>query len=202
MGSLLEDTELIEVLNTIKTKSKEVNEKLKEAREKTTEIGEKREQFRPVAARGSVLYFCIVEMTLVNWMYNSSLAQFLDLFNYGIDNSAKVVIVKDRVQNIIDCLTMKVYRYINRGLFEKDKVTFKLMMALKILIKEGRLTTADINVFLKAGSGIDDRSRKYAWMDQKAWLNILALSRHKFGNDHTFFFKELPERIGRLQQDW
>lgn len=39
-------------------------------------------------------------------------------------------------------------------------------------------------------------------MDQKAWLNILALSRHKFGNDHTFFFKELPERIGRIQQDW
>ena len=42
-GSLLDDTELIEVLGEIKQKSKEVTEKLKEAREKTSEIGDKRE---------------------------------------------------------------------------------------------------------------------------------------------------------------
>jgi dynein heavy chain len=61
-GSLLYNVEIIDVLANIKTKSREVNEKLVEAREKTIEIGDKREQFRPVAARGSVLYFCIVEM--------------------------------------------------------------------------------------------------------------------------------------------
>lgn len=55
-------------------KSKEVNEKLLESSEKKIEISEKREIFRPVAARGAVLYFCIVEMTLVNWMYNTSLS--------------------------------------------------------------------------------------------------------------------------------
>ena len=64
---------IIDVLSTIKTKSKEVNEKLVEAKEKKIEIDQKRELFRPVAARGSVLYFCVVEMTLVNWMYNTSL---------------------------------------------------------------------------------------------------------------------------------
>jgi dynein heavy chain len=88
-GNLLEDTELIDVLAEIKAKSKEVQEKLLESKEKAHEIGEKREQYRPVASRGAVLYFCIVEMSLINWMYNSSLQQFLDLFDYGIDNSAK-----------------------------------------------------------------------------------------------------------------
>lgn len=73
-GSLLDDVELIDVLATIKLKSKEVNEKLTEASEKKIEINDKREIFRPVAARGAVLYFCIVEMTLVNWMYNTSLS--------------------------------------------------------------------------------------------------------------------------------
>jgi dynein heavy chain len=48
---LLEDVELIDVLNEIKTKSKEVQEKLAEAKEKSIEIAEKREQFRPVASR-------------------------------------------------------------------------------------------------------------------------------------------------------
>jgi dynein heavy chain len=62
------------VLATIKTKSKEVNEKLLEGVEKKSEIKEKREKFRPAAARGAVLYFCVVEMTLVNWMYNTSLS--------------------------------------------------------------------------------------------------------------------------------
>lgn len=86
-GNLLDDEKLIDVLAEIKLKSKEVNEKLIEAREKTIEIGEKREHFRPVAARGAVLYFCVVEMILINWMYNTSLQQFLDLFDYGIDKS-------------------------------------------------------------------------------------------------------------------
>jgi dynein heavy chain len=92
--------------------------------------------------------------------------------------------VKDRVKFIIDCMTYKTYRYINRGLMENDRVTFKLMVCLKILVKEERLNAADINLMLKAGSAIDDRNKKFAWLDQKSWLNLLALSRHKFNNDH------------------
>jgi dynein heavy chain len=84
-----------------------------------------------------VLYFCVVEMTLINWMYNTSLYQFLDLFQYGIDKAAKSQRVEERVENIIGTLTYKVYRYINRGLFEADKVTFKMMMCLKIMVKAG-----------------------------------------------------------------
>ena len=109
---------------------------------------------------------------------------------------------KDRVHNITVELTRKVYRYINRGIFERDKVTFKLMMSLKILIKEGKLTSADVNVFLKSGAGIDDRNKPFSWMDQKTWLNLKALSKHKFANEHTFFFKELPDRIARNEQTW
>jgi dynein heavy chain len=153
------------VLATIKNKSKEVNEKLLESKEKRIEINEKREAFRQVASRGSVLYFCIVEMTLVNWMYNSSLQQFLGLFDWAIDNAPKAQLIKERVQNITNELTRKVYRYINRGLFERDKTTFKLMMCLKVLIKEGKLTSNDVNILLKSGAGIDDRNKPFNWMD-------------------------------------
>jgi len=201
-GSLLDDIELIEVLATIKTKSKEVNEKLVEAQEKKIEINEKRELFRPAAARGAVLYFCVVEMTLVNWMYNTSLAQFLGLFDKAIEFSPKAQLVKERVINIRTELTWRVYRYINRGLFERDKTTFKLMMGTKILIKDGKLTNADVGLFLKAGAGIDDRNKIFIWMQDKTWLNLKALSKHKFANDHTCFFKELPDRIQRNDQVW
>lgn len=172
------------MLAEIKSKSKEVVDKLLGAEVKTNEINEKREKYRPVAARGSVLYFCIVEMTLVNWMYNTSLYQFLDLFHYGIDRAPKAPRVEDRVENIIQTLTYKVYRYINRGLFEADKITFKVMMCLKIMIKRQDISTADVNLLLKAGSAIDDRNKSFSWMEQKTWLNLLALSRHKFEGEH------------------
>lgn len=117
------------------------------------------------------------------------------MFDWSIDNAPKAQLIKDRVHNVTMWLTNKVYRYINRGLFERDKVTFKLMMSLKILIKEGKLTNGDVNLFLKSGAGIDDRNKPFNWMDQKTWLNLKSLSKHKFANEHTFFFKELPDRI-------
>lgn len=85
------------MLNTIKAKEKEVKQKNADAEEKKIEINEKREQFRPVAARGAVLYFCIVEMISVNWMYNTSLQQFVFLFESSIDNAPPAPVTKDRV---------------------------------------------------------------------------------------------------------
>ena len=99
-------------------------------------------------------------------------------------------------------MTYKTYRYINRGLFEKDKVTFKLQMCLRILIKAGQLTQSDVNMFLKSGSGIDDRNKKFNWMDQKLWLNILALSKHKFNNEPSGFFKDIIDKIQRYEKEW
>merc|ERR1719301_266855 len=56
-GNLLDDVELIDVLANTKAKAKEVEQKLADSAEKEIEINEKREQFRPVATRGSIIYF-------------------------------------------------------------------------------------------------------------------------------------------------
>jgi dynein heavy chain len=202
-GSLLDDAELIDVLGNIKLKSSEVSQSLIDAGIKSTEIGHKREEFRPVAARGAVLYFCIVEMSSVNWMYNVSLGQFLELFDKGITTSQPDQIVSKRVENIINCMTYITYRYINRGLFEADKVTFKLMMCMRILMQEHVITSLDVSLFLKAGSAVDDRNKKFGWMDKKVWDNLIALSKHKFGADQSnFFFKGVIDSISRNTQDW
>ena len=141
-------------------------------------------------------------MTLVNWMYNTSLYQFPGLFDYAIDFSLKAQLVKDRVDNIIQWLTCRVYRYINFGLFERVKVTFRLIMATKILIKDGKLTSADVGIFLKSGLRIDDRTCPFNLMEQKVWLNLKALSKNRFNNEHNMFFKELPDRISRKESAW
>merc|ERR1719473_408945 len=213
-GNLLDDVELIEVLANTKAKSKEVEQKNADAGEKKIEINEKREQYRPLATRGSVMYFCMTDMTLVSnpvtmqpsgWMYNCSLVQFLEQFDVSIQRSEKVQPTSKRVEKIIDYLTYQVYRYMNRGLFERDKMTFKIMVTLKVLVVAGALSGADVSVFLKAGSALDvktERPNPFRWMSDKIWLAVLQLSRHAFGTEQLLFFREIVDFISRNEAQW
>jgi dynein heavy chain len=213
-GNLLEDTELIEVLANTKAKAKEVEGKLAEAAEKKIEINEKREQFRPVATRGSIMYFNMVDMTNVvnpitaqmsGWMYNCSLIQFLEQFEISVRQSEKAQPTSKRVDKIIHFLTYQVYRYTNRGLFERDKLMFKLIVTMKIMVVANQLTSADVSIFLKAGSALDEKAEKpnpFKWMSSKVWLNILQLTRHGFGIDGQVFYRDLADNIQRNEAAW
>lgn len=64
----------------------------------------------------------------------------------------------NRVTNIIETMTYMCYRYINRGLYEKDKLTFVLLVTMKILITAALLKTTDLTIFLRGGAALDINS--------------------------------------------
>ncbi len=178
-GNLLDDEELIGVLADTKSKSIDVKEKLIAAAEMRKNINEKREQYRPVATRGSVLYFAIVDMSLVNSMYQTSLDQFQVLFDRSMEQAEKANLASKRVNNIIDTMTYITYRYINRGLYERDKISFKTIVTFKILTTAGKLSMSNINMFLRGGSALDitqAKQKPFAWLSNESWLHILHLA--------------------------
>ena len=126
-GNLLDDTELIDVLAVTKQTAQDVNEKLANATETNRKITEACEEYRPVARRATLVYFLIAEFSCVNVMYQTSLKQFNVLYEGAIDHSEKAVMPSKRITNIVEYLTFSLYKYVQRGLFERHKLTFALI---------------------------------------------------------------------------
>ena len=85
------------------------------------------------------------------------------------------------------------------GLYEKDKTSFKLIVAFKILVTAGKLEQRLISLFLKGGSALDInqvRHKPFTWLSNDSWLNTLQLS------NSYLAFKSLPDDLDRGEVTW
>lgn len=216
-GNLLDDTQLIDVLAVTKQTAQDVSDKLANASETNNKINEACEEYRPVAHRATLIYFLIAEFSVVNCMYQTSLAQFNELYEKSIDASEKASMPSKRIANIIEHMTYDIYLYMQvrtqglvllfcyvlkalyvdgsaacrshctansitasisqpccqyaatssslticfalhamqRGLFERHKLLFALMLTNKILVSSGKVKACDVDVLLKGGGALD-----------------------------------------------
>ena len=70
----------------------------------------------------------------VNVMYQTALRQFLVLFDGSITKSKPTHIIDKRINNILEYLTKIVWRYTLRGLYEKHKFLFTLLLGKHAVI--------------------------------------------------------------------
>jgi dynein heavy chain len=82
--TILDNVVLIETLEICKTQSVKILESLYEAEQVEIKINATRDKYRVTATRGSLIYFSIVELSLIDPMYQNSLSYVKKLFNEAI----------------------------------------------------------------------------------------------------------------------
>ena len=147
-----------------------------------------------VAKRGSVLYFVIAELSLIDPMYQYSLEFFTKLFKRRLELSEKPEELTDRLDVLIKDITNSFYINICRGLFEKDKLLFSFMIAIKIKQNENAIAPLEWQFFLRNGTS-DIKEKCPHFLTEKVWENVLALSQV------NPWFGSLPESMLQPEND-
>ncbi|KAG1679671.1 hypothetical protein FOA52_006190 [Chlamydomonas sp. UWO 241] len=178
-GNILDDEQLISTLNHSKSTSMVIGNRVQEAEVTERSINEAREHYRPAATRGSILYFVIADLSLINPMYQFSLPYFSRLFSHCIDNANKADDVPTRLALLSDFVTRFIFNNVSRGLFEEHKSLYSFLVATSILRHEssGEIGAPEWNFLVRGptGGGLASAGRPAAcaWVSDSAWKALV-----------------------------
>nr|XP_006813236.1 PREDICTED: dynein heavy chain 6, axonemal [Saccoglossus kowalevskii] len=172
-GNILDNEELINTLNESKVTSGVIQKRLAQAEQTEMKITAAREKYRPVASRGSVMYFVVASLAEIDPMYQYSLKYFKQLFNNTIETSEKSDDLQIRLKTVLDQTTINVYSNVARGLFEVHKLVFSFMLCGDIMRLEERINDSEWNYFLRGAAAVE-KSRppkpEEEWCSESVWF--------------------------------
>ena len=197
-GNILDNTTLIETLQQTKVKAGEISAKLEEAKVTAVEIDAACASYRPVAKRGSILFFVTASLATLNNMYEVSLALYLVVFLRSLSRAEADTVLENRLDNIINTLTQDAYEYTCRGIFETHKLMYSFQMALQIAAGEGDLDRQQLDFFLKGNLSLEKAKEKPPgdWMPESGWHDMQRLI--AMGEQ----FAKLPDDLRRSTDEW
>jgi len=174
-ADILDDEELIMVLDQSNETSITIKQKVQEAEETQKIINENRENYRGVARRGSVLYFVIADLGLIDPMYQYSLEFFGKLFNRRLDKSKKSKELQERLDILLSDITEAFYTNICRGLFEKDKLLYAYLNATSIAKRASEITFKEWSIYLRGSSEPANKEKKIDYVNDEIWTKLQGL---------------------------
>ncbi|XP_053528697.1 dynein axonemal heavy chain 9 isoform X1 [Artibeus jamaicensis] len=173
--NFLGDMTLVENLEVTKQTAAEVEKKFQEANVTEAKINEAREHYRPAAARASLLYFIMNDLSKIHPMYQFSLKAFSTVFQKAVQKASPAESLQERVTNLIDSITFSVYQYTTRGLFECDKLTYLAQLTFQVLLLNQEAGAAELDFLLRAPVQTSSPS-PVDFLSHQAWGAIKALS--------------------------
>ena len=189
---ILDNDILVNKLDQSKIKSTSISQKLEVSEKTAKDINKERRVYRPIAARGSILYFVIASLANVNEMYNNSLSYFSKIFNQRLQRSEASSDLERRVEILIHDITINFYNKICRGLFETDKILYSFLITMNIALAEEKISYTDWNIFLRGPTITPILKEKHKWLENDSqYKNLLTLKEYNsifFGIEQSFTF--------------
>ena len=198
-ATILDNIPLIEGLEKTKATSKEIALQVEQAQKTEVEINTSRELYRPVAAEGSMLFFLIIQLCFIEHMYQYSLDSFVNFLYKAIDRTEATDEISERVKRLISVIRMTIFRWVNRGLFERHKLIFCSMLTFKLFQKgflQEDFNPAYFNYLLRAPMSVGMENPLQDWLPTKNWGLILKLNDLEgFDNFAQNMEKDAPNRF-------
>lgn len=198
-GSMVDNIELIETLENIKSSANEVMQKLVLAEITSADINKLRENYRPVAERGAILFSVLADMATINAMYQYSLISYIEVFIHSLKRSLPDPVIIKRLKNIIPMLTKNVYDYGCTGIFARHKLLFSLQTCMKIEQNLGNVNQKQLEFFIKGSMILEKvpKSNPTKWLSLSGWEDVIKLA-----SDFPEKFGQLPEEIRDSEDEW
>lgn len=189
--NILDDEELVETLNESKETSIVIAARLIDA-EKTEEIITlEREKYRPLAAKGAVLFFVVSSLAEIDPMYQFSLSYFSNVFCSVIEdkNEGKTQNFEKRLEFLTTQETRALYANISRGLLERHKFILSFLLATALAKHENDLTEVEVDFLLRGPIGTKEKLLTKPIdleNNEKQWISCLHLENEyeEFRNLH------------------
>lgn len=181
-SNILNDEVLVQTLRDAKSTSGMVQVRVQETEETEKKIDALREVYRPVAVRGSVLYFCAADLSNIASMYQYSLNYFSMIYNKVMEQSAKSANIEKRLATLIANMTKAVFVNVTRGLFKEHKILFSFMICVSILRQQGKITDNEWNLLLRGSivgnlDGKETPNPDPSWISEEAWKMISSMEK-------------------------
>jgi len=176
-GNLLENVDLVVTLEKTKVTAVDIAQKIEIGKVTAKEIEVTREGYMPIAIRGSVCYFALAGLSVLDPMYEFALGAFLQVFKLSLERSKKDSNIDSRVMNVIENLSYAVYNYACTGIFERHKLLFSFQITCMILKQAGTLDLNLLDFFIKGNLSIEKSGdAPFPWIQESGWHDAHRLA--------------------------
>lgn len=175
--TILDNEELINSLTESKELSIEVGKKLINTRNAEQKILAVQNNFVPVSKASAVLYFCIADLSRIDYMYQFSMEWFLAVFKKGIGEAERIKDINERVKNItLKCREM-LFMSILPSIQETDKLLFAFLISIKLQQFENQIEPWHLTFFLTGMCGLaTTEGNQTSFLSDKSWREMLQLN--------------------------
>ena len=199
-GDFLMDEKLINQLKNSKKMSLDINQRVKDSKITEEQIDQAREAYRPVAYRSSRLFFCILDLANIDPMYQYSLQWFTNLFSLGVENAPASTQLEVRLKNLNEFFTYLLYENVCRSLFERHKLLFSLILAVKILEGDDLMNLEEWRYLLSGyGGEVKTPHNPTTWLDENTWPTVY---RQFYGMESLPAYKGICEHLMKNPDDF